>query len=98
MTLAKTLIVCGTTCVVAAVAVLAYSMHLSAEDARDHRQQTVSLLGQPGVQNVILSRWEPPNTALAWCSLLGGFGMAAVGIRVGSRAPDAEKLASVREM
>jgi hypothetical protein len=98
MTLAKTLISCGTACVVAALAVLAYAMHLSAEDARDHRQQTVSLLGQPGVNNVSLSRWEPPDTALAWCSLLGGFGLAAVGIRVGSRAPDTDQHSPVREV
>lgn len=83
---ARSLVTCGTACVLASLAVLAYAMHLSSSDARDHRRQVVSLFERPGVSRVRLARWEPPGVALAWCGLVGGFVLSGVGAGMGLRA------------
>ena len=85
-TFARSLIICGTACVLASLAVLAYAMSLSSADAQDHRRQVVTLFDRPGVSRVHLARWEPPGIALAWCGLAGGFVLSGVGMGLGLRA------------
>src|SRR3954471_18200709 len=84
-TFARSLVICGTACVLASLAVLAYAMRLSSADAQDHRRQVVALFERPGVSRVHLARWEPPGIALAWCSLAGGFVLSGVGMGMGLR-------------
>ncbi|MEJ7638462.1 MAG: hypothetical protein WKF75_10935 [Singulisphaera sp.] len=47
-TFARSLVICGTACVLASLAALAYAMHLSSADAQDHRRQVVALFERPG--------------------------------------------------
>ena len=84
-TFARSLVICGTACVLASLAVLAYAMHLSSTDAQDHRRQVVALFDRPGVSRVHLARWEPPGIVLAWCGLAGGFILSGVGMGLGLR-------------
>ena len=84
-TFARSLVICGTACVLASLAVLAYSIHLSSADAQDHRRQVVTLFERPGVSRVHLAMWKPPGIALAWCGLAGGFVLAGTGMGVGLR-------------
>jgi hypothetical protein len=84
-TFARSLVICGTACVLASLAVLAYAIHLSSADAQDHRRQVVTLFDRPGVSRVHLARWEPPGIALAWCGLAGGFVLSGVGMGIGLR-------------
>ena len=79
-TFARSLVTCGTACVLMSLAVLAYAMRLSSADAQDHRRQVVTLFDRPGVSRVHLARWEPPGIALAWCGLAGGFVLTGVGV------------------
>src|SRR5918994_547216 len=79
-TFARSLVLCGTACVLASLAVVAYAMHLSSADAQDHRRQVVTLFERPGVSRVHLAKWEPPGLALAWCGLAGGFVLSGVGV------------------
>jgi len=82
---ARSLVICGTACVLASLAVLVYAMHMSTDDAQDHRRQVVTLFDRPGVSRVHLARWEPPGIALAWCGLAGGFVLSGVGMGLGLR-------------
>src|SRR4051812_27432299 len=84
-TFARSLVICGTACVLASLAVLAYAMNLSSADAQYHRRQVVTLFDRPGVSRVHLARWEPPGITLAWCGLAGGFVLSGVGLGVGLR-------------
>ena len=84
-TFARSLVICGTACVLASLAVLAYAMRLSSDDAQDHRRQVVTLFDRPGVSRVHLARWEPPGIAIAWCGLAGGFVLSGVGMGLGLR-------------
>ena len=84
-TFARSLVICGTACVSASLAVLAYVMHLSSADAQDHRRHVVALFERPGISRVHLARWEPPGIALAWCGLAGGFVLSGVGMGLGLR-------------
>jgi hypothetical protein len=84
-TFARSLVRCGTACVLASLAVLAYAMRLSSADAQDHRKQSVLLLNRPRIVRVRLARWEPPGIALAGCGLAGGFVLSGVGIGIGLR-------------
>ena len=84
-TFARSLVICGTACVLASLAVLAYAMYLSSADAQDHRRQVVALFERPEVSKVRMARWEPPGIALAWCGLAGGFILSGVGMGVGLR-------------
>ena len=84
-TFARSLVICGTACVLASLAVLAYAMHLSSADAQDHRRRIVTLFERPGVTRGHLGRWEPASIALAWCGLAGGFVLSRVGMGIGLR-------------
>ncbi len=89
-TFARSLVICGTACVLASIAVLAYAIRLSSDDAQDHRRQVVALFDRPGVSRVHLARWEPPGIVLAWCGLAGGFLLSGVGMGVGLRTARSE--------
>jgi hypothetical protein len=87
LNLGRRLIVCGTIIVVAALILVGCEMGLSAEDIRDHRAQSSSLLRSGGVDRVTLSQWEPPSIFIAWVAMLGGFALIGNGIRVASKGP-----------
>ncbi len=89
--LSTILISCGTLVVIAALFLVGYQMSLSAQDIREHRLASSSLLRDSTIERVTLSEWEPPSIAIAWVALAGGFGLIGIGVRDAWRNPSQGK-------
>jgi hypothetical protein len=91
--MARTLFICGTACFLGALALTLYtvrqsaSIHIAELQETRIRSEAAAKAGTAVPQPVTV--WEKPETLslVTWATLLAGFGMVAIGVRLGTTPP-----------